>query len=78
MYSEKLAFYYDSIYSGKNYAKEADFIKILTSEKKIKKILDVGCGTGKHLSHLLNDTVEKMVGVDLSYHMIKEANKKMF
>ena len=75
-YNKKLASYYDSIYSGKDYVKESNFIKSFTGANQIKRILDVGCGTGKHLNCLLDDGVEEIVGVDLSYYMIEEANKK--
>ncbi len=39
-----------------------------------KKILDIGCGTGKQISLLPNDV--NIVGVDISLPMLKIANKQ--
>ena len=78
MYGKKLASYYDSIYSGKDYKKEVDFLKtLLPDDFKFQKVLDVGCGTGEHLRSFL-DLGEKieLVGVDRSPYMIEEAKGK--
>jgi len=70
MYKE-LAKYYDLIYSWKDYEKEANQINKLI--KKYKKsdeneLLDVGCGTGKHL-HYFKDKFS-CTGIDLNVEII--------
>lgn len=50
-----LAKYYDLIYSFKDYKTEAKKIKLLIKEYKKssgKDLLEIACGTGKHLSYL--------------------------
>ena len=78
MYDEKLAFYYDMMYASKDYAQEAQFIKTTLADcGHPQTLLDVGCGTGEHLRHLLKDDPDlEVVGVDLSLPMINVANTK--
>ena len=46
---------YDILYSKKNYKLEVNYIIKLLNKFKLKKsILDLGCGTGKHLSYFIN------------------------
>ncbi len=77
-YSE-MAKYYDLIYTWKDYKKEAQ--KIITLIKKYKKVskdstlLEVACGTGKHLNYLKNEFICE--GTDLSKDMIKLANENI-
>ncbi len=66
--------YYDLFYADKNYSKEVDFIKGLIKrfqKKESTTLLDIGCGTGKHIS-LLSDSF-KCTGVDTSEQMIQKA-----
>ena len=68
--------YYDLLYQDKNYSEEVAYIdKLLTefSSIKIKSILDLGCGTGKH-DFLLSKKGYTLTGVDLSSEMIDIAN----
>ena len=46
----KIARYYDLIYKDKNYDDEVNYIDNLLEKylKSEKKILELGCGTGKH------------------------------
>lgn len=70
--------YYDVFYSDKNYEQECDFVeKILEtySPKRIRNILDVGCGTGGH-SILLARRGYRVTGIDASPVMIKKAKTK--
>jgi len=72
----KLAKYYDFIYGFKNYEEEAQEIKSLIEKLKTSKgnsLLDVACGTGKHL-YFLKDAF-KCMGVDISDEMLKIARK---
>jgi SAM-dependent methyltransferase len=52
---EQTADLYDAIYSFKDYEREADQIHALIGQHKTAAsngLLDVACGTGKHLTHL--------------------------
>jgi len=74
---KKLAKYYDLIYHWKDYEKEADSIKNLI--KKYKKsdgnqLLDVGCGTGKHLECFLDEF--SCMGIDINNEMVEVAKTK--
>jgi len=75
---KKLAKYYDLIYHWKEYEKEAYSIKDLI--KKYKKsdgnqLLDVGCGTGKHIEHFKDDF--SCTGIDINSEMIEVAKSKI-
>jgi len=77
MYKE-LAKYYDLIYSWKNYEEEVERIKELIKDYKKsegKRLLDVGCGTGKHLEYLKNDY--SCVGMDLNDEMVAIAKQNI-
>ena len=70
MYKE-LAKYYDLIYHWKDYEKEALRIKELIKKYQnsdAKKLLDVACGTGKHLEYFKENY--SCTGIDLNEEMI--------
>jgi len=77
VFGEKLAEIYDIIYSDKPYAEEVDFIESLIQKYnmggKVKKVLDIGCGTGSHAYELVLMRGYDVVGIDASPHMIKKA-----
>ncbi|MDG6924111.1 MAG: class I SAM-dependent methyltransferase [Nitrososphaerota archaeon] len=73
-----IAKHYDQIYHWKDYQKEALKIKKLVtrhSRFKAKTLLDVACGTGKHIQYLQDDF--KCVGVDVSEQMLAVARKNV-
>lgn len=73
MYKE-LAKYYDLIYSWKDYKGEVNSIKNLIKKYKNSdgnELLDVGCGTGKHLEYLKLDF--SCTGSDINIEMLKIA-----
>ena len=70
----KLAKYYDLIYSSKDYKAEVEGIHQLIQKHKIssgKTLLDVACGTGKHIEHLKENY--EIIGLDLNEEMLKIA-----
>lgn len=72
----ELAKYYDHIYHWKDYRGEAAIIRELVREHKKsdgRALLDVGCGTGKHLQYLRRGFA--CVGVDASREMLQVARK---
>lgn len=79
VFGEKLAEIYDILYSDKPYTKEIDFIESLIQKYnmggKVKKVLDIGCGTGSHAYKLARRGYE-VVGIDISPHMIKKAAER--
>ncbi|MDP9067997.1 MAG: methyltransferase domain-containing protein [Actinomycetota bacterium] len=76
MYDESAAFY-DAIYGWKDY--EAESKRLLAEIAKrtpdAKSLLDVACGTGRHLE-LLSGTFE-VEGVDLSPEMLAIARQRL-
>lgn len=54
-----------------------DVVKVV-KEEKAKSVLDLGCGEGKLLRLLLRDkSVEKILGLDVSYRTIEIASKRL-
>ena len=54
MFSKSIA-YYDQIYSAKDYRAETDLLVTLIQQHQRtegKRLLDVACGTGRHLEYL--------------------------
>ncbi len=75
----QMAEYYDQIYHTLvDYKAECDFLECLFkrhSGKKIREILDVGCGTGNH-SLIFSKRGYQVMGIDRSEAMLKEARRK--
>jgi ubiquinone/menaquinone biosynthesis C-methylase UbiE len=72
----KLAKYYDRVYSFKDYLDETVRLQNLIIkylESGGNTLLDVACGTGLHLKHLKDDF--SCTGVDISKSMLKIARK---
>ncbi|NIP32054.1 MAG: methyltransferase domain-containing protein, partial [Candidatus Dadabacteria bacterium] len=70
--------FYDILYGDKNYSAECDFLEeifLRFSKKPIKKILDIGCGTGGHALHLAQRRYD-VTGIDRSEEMLKIAQEK--
>jgi len=78
VFGEIYSKYYDLLYKDKNYQEEYDYIKKIISKHGSpgKNILDIGCGTGKHLKYFKDDGYN-IAGVDLSENMINEAKKHL-
>lgn len=71
-----LANEYDTFYHKKNYSKEVSFLSNLLKHHQVKTILDVGCGTGTHMS-LLEQQGFQCTGLDLNSEMLKVAQTKV-
>lgn len=70
------AYYYDMFYGDKDYSYEAKVVKSLIDRYrggiKVSKVLNLGCGTGRH-DFALAKLGYQMSGIDLSEEMIKVA-----
>ena len=78
-FSPSYALAYDLLNEGKPYQDEVDFVlKIYKSHNPIgelpRNVLDLGCGSGMHLSMFPSDT--KKTGVDISESMLDVAKKR--
>jgi len=70
--------YYDLIYSGKNYKEESAKIDRLIKKykkSKGKKLLDVACGSGKHLQYFSKKY--SCTGIDLNKEILDESKKRL-
>ena len=77
MYKD-LAKYYDLMYNWKDYPKEVHKIKDLIKRYKKSdgnKLLDVGCGTGKHLEYLKDEYSCR--GIDLNKEILSVAKNNV-
>lgn len=75
---KKYADFYDQLYEDKDYEKECKFIKLVFETygtKKIKSVLDLGCGTGSH-ALIFTDMGYDVTGVDQSETMLDIAQTK--
>ena len=73
-----LARYYDLIYSQKDYKKEVKYIRALIhryKKSKGNKLLDIACGTGRHLKYLKQWF--SCIGVDLNEEILNVAKKNV-
>lgn len=69
---------YDALYKDKDYQRECDYLEELFKmfRVKVKKILDLGCGTGNHSIELAKRGYE-VIGIDISEKMITIATEKL-
>ncbi len=76
LYSEKMAWWYDKLYVPEKVTKkQIEFLDTIFKKHKVKKILDIACGTGRHAIPL-RKLGYKVVGIDLSKNMLKLAKEK--
>ena len=71
---EKYANYYDLFYKKKDYKGEIKRIHKLVNFKKKDKVLEIGCGTGKHTFELIK-YVDEIDAIDKSKKMLSQAKK---
>lgn len=72
----KSAEFYDALYSIKNYEQEALSIRSYINNRNpnVRTILDVACGTGKHIEHL--SKYYSVDGIDLNDKFIQIAQNR--
>tara|TARA_R110000744_G_scaffold18499_8_gene49654 strand:- start:5170 stop:5919 length:750 start_codon:yes stop_codon:yes gene_type:complete len=75
-YDEKIAQYYDLLYSKKDYSAEVNYIKKAAGGLARKTILDIGCGTGAHAILMAKENAKSILGVDISSRMIERSKSK--
>ena len=64
---------YDGLYRDKDYAAECDLVERIFkdyADQPIRRVLDLGCGTGRHAAELARRGYE-VVGVDRSAEMLR-------
>lgn len=73
---DRMARYYDLIYSFKDYEEETRQIKVLINDlhPEAKTILDAGCGTGSHAMYLSSDFA--VDGIDITSEFVEIAREK--
>lgn len=70
--------YYDKLYSFKDYLDEVNKLVGMLDEKlpaRNRQLLDVACGTGRHLEFLRN--YFQVAGMDMSGDMLSQARKRL-
>jgi len=78
LYTEFAKFYDRLENQYRDYQKEADWIATLLRQHRCKKIVDISCGTGTHLSMLRERVVDRdYTGMDASEQMVLLANSKL-
>jgi len=70
--------FYDLYYADKDYAAEVDFVLELAARfgNAPKTLLDMGCGTGRHLEEFVKRGL-KCDGFDLSSEMLSHARERL-
>jgi SAM-dependent methyltransferase len=80
LFGENYTSYYNLLYNDKNYAEEYLYLIKLVEKYKaddlLNNILDIGCGTGKHLEFFKNEG-KHVTGIDISEDMLAEAEKRL-
>jgi SAM-dependent methyltransferase len=69
---------YDDLYQDKDYAAECDLVERVFrefGEGRVRRVLDLGCGTGRHAARLAERGYE-VVGVDRSADMLRVARER--
>ena len=78
VFKKQYAEFYDALYQDKDYERECDFIEAAFKKngRRVKTILDLGCGTGGH-AVILGRRGYHVAGVDRSREMIGIARRKV-
>ena len=69
----KYSEYYDLLYGDKDYSFESEYLyKHMTSDKELKSLLELGCGSGGHAEFFSKKGID-ITGIDMSSSMIEIA-----
>lgn len=77
--ADKYYDYYDLLYAGKDYSGDVETVLEIYKQygrQALKRVLDVGCGTGNHSVELAR-MGHQVVGVDIDPQMIERARSKV-
>ena len=72
---QRYAEIYDAIYVNKEYASESAYVSEILGGLQGKKLLDVGCGTGRY-SEIFATEADYVHGIDMSQEMVDIANSR--
>ena len=72
---QRYAEIYDAIYVNKEYASESAYVSEILGGLQGKKLLDVGCGTGRY-SEIFVTEADYVHGIDMSQEMVDIANSR--
>jgi len=72
---QRYAEIYDAIYQNKEYASESAYVSEILGGLQGKKLLDVGCGTGRY-SEIFATEADYVHGIDMSQEMVDIANSR--
>ncbi len=75
LYSELAEYYFDIEKNARKFELETQFIDRLFRKHRVRNVLDMGCGTGEHVTHF-QGLGYKSRGVDSSARMIEVAKKR--
>ena len=76
VFQKKYSEIYDLVYQDKDSESEINLLENFLKEYGVKKILDIGCGTGRH-SMILAKKGYDILGIDKSIDMVKIARTKI-
>lgn len=66
---------YDALYKEKDYVAEVDLLEEIFADRDVRRVLDLGCGTGGHAIELATRGYD-VVGIDRSLPMLAIARSK--
>ena len=67
---------YDELYGEEQNRKYEAILNNLPPTEMRETVIDIGCGTGSFICKIIDKTVN-IIGIDLSYNMLKEAKRKI-
>ncbi len=75
LYSQLAEYYYYIEKSGRNFKQELLCLDLLFRSYRVRKVVDLGCGTGEHAEALRRMGYE-VLGIDNSSYMLEVAKKR--
>ncbi|MCB1193288.1 MAG: class I SAM-dependent methyltransferase [Leptospiraceae bacterium] len=75
LYSDLAEYYYDIEKTNRSFQEEIGFVNTLFQKHKVRSIVDLGCGTGEHVT-ALQSMGYKVIGIDSSVSMLEIAKRR--